>query len=63
MELEILILKNTTKYASFKMLMGISGKDLVGIYKSIMFYKIEKDEGIIFLRKGGVTYVTKHGVF
>ncbi len=43
--------------------MGISGKDLVGIYKSIMFYKIEKDEGIIFLRKGGITYVTRQGVF
>jgi hypothetical protein len=39
--------------------MGISGKDLARIYKSIMFYKIEKDEGIIFLRKGGVIYVTR----
>jgi hypothetical protein len=59
MELAILILKKTTEYSSFKMLMGISGKDLVGIYKSIMFYNIEKNEGIIFLMKGGVTYVTR----
>jgi hypothetical protein len=63
MGLEILILKKATKYASFKMLMGISGKDPAGIYKSITFYKIEEAEGLNFLRKGGVTYVTGQGVF
>jgi hypothetical protein len=54
MELEILILKKATKYASFKMLMGISGKDFARIYKFMMFYKIEEVEGLNFLRKGGV---------
>jgi hypothetical protein len=63
MELEILILKKATKYASVKMLMGINGKDPARIYKSIMFYKIEKAEGLSFLRKGGVIYVTGQGVF
>jgi hypothetical protein len=43
------------------MLMEISGKDPPGIYKSIMFYMIEKAKGLIFIRKGGVTYVTGHG--
>jgi hypothetical protein len=43
--------------------MGISGKVPTMIYKSIMFCKIEKVEGLSFLRKGGVTYVTRHGVF
>ncbi len=62
MGLEILILKKAIEYASIKMMMGISGKDPVGIYKSIMFYKIEKVEGLSFLRKGGVTYVTSEGV-
>jgi hypothetical protein len=63
MELEILILKKALEYASFKMLMGISGKDPTRIYKSIMVCKIEKVEGLNFLRKGGVTYVTRQGVF
>jgi hypothetical protein len=62
MGLEILILKKATEYASFKMLMGINGKDFVRIYKSITFYKIKEVEGLNFLRKGGVTYVTGHGV-
>jgi len=57
--LEILILKKATEYASFRMLMGISGKDPVGIYKSITLHKIEGAEGLSFLRKGGVTYVTR----
>jgi hypothetical protein len=57
MELEIFILKKAREYASFKMLMGISGKDPTWIYKSIMFYKIEEIEGLSFLKKGGVTYV------
>jgi hypothetical protein len=52
MELEILILKKVAKYASFKMLMGISGKDPTRIYKSIMFYKIEEAKGLSFLREG-----------
>jgi hypothetical protein len=43
--------------------MGISGKDPTLIYKSIMFCKIEKVVGFSFLRKGGVTYVTRQGVF
>jgi len=63
MELEILILKKATKYASFRMLMGISGKGLARIYKSITFYKIKKVEGLNFLRKGGVTYVIGQKVF
>jgi hypothetical protein len=63
MGLEILILKKAAEYASFKMLMEISGKDPIGIYKSITFYKIEEAEGLSFLRKGGVTYVTGQGVF
>ncbi len=57
MDLEILILKKVAKYASLKMLMEISGKDLARIYKSIMFYRIEKAKGPSFLRKGRVTYV------
>jgi hypothetical protein len=52
MGLEILILKKVTKYASFRMLMGISGKDLVGIYKSITLHKIKGVEGLNFLREG-----------
>jgi hypothetical protein len=59
MQLEILILKKATEYTSLKMSMEISGKDLAWIYKFIMFYKIEEAEGLNFLRKGGVTYVTK----
>ncbi len=38
--------------------MEISGKDLAWIYKSIMFYMIKEVEGLNFLGKGGVTYVT-----
>jgi hypothetical protein len=38
---ETLILKKAAKYASSKMLMDISGKDLARIFKSIMFDKIE----------------------
>jgi hypothetical protein len=37
-----LILKKAAKYASLRMLMDISGKDLVRIFKSIMFYRIDK---------------------
>jgi len=62
MGLEILILKKEAKYASFKMLMGINGKDPAGIYKSITLHKIKGAEGLSFLRKGGVTYVTRQGV-
>jgi hypothetical protein len=40
------------------MLMEINGKDLAGIYKSIMFYRIKEVEGLSFLKKGGVKYVT-----
>ncbi len=39
--------------------MGIGGKDHVGISKFIMSYKIEEAEGLNFLKKGGVTYVTR----
>jgi hypothetical protein len=38
--------------------MEINGKDLVRIYKSIMFYRMKEVEGLSFLREGGVTYVT-----
>jgi hypothetical protein len=38
---ETLTLKKVAKHASSRMLMDISGKDLVGIFKSIMFNKIE----------------------
>jgi hypothetical protein len=54
-----LILKKATKYASFKMLMDISGKDHTWIFKSIMLYMIDEVEGRSVLRNGGVTYVTK----
>ncbi len=53
-----MILKKAVEYASFRILMGINGKDPARIYKSITFYKIKKVEGLNFLRKGGVTYVT-----
>jgi hypothetical protein len=36
-----LTLKKAAGYASSRMQMDISGKDLVGIFKSIMFNKIE----------------------
>jgi hypothetical protein len=52
-------LKKAAEYASFKMLMEISGKDLTGIYRSIMFYWIKEAEGLSFLREGGVTHVTR----
>jgi hypothetical protein len=54
-----LILKKATKYASSKMLMDINQ---VGIFKFIMFYKIDEVEGFSFLRNRGVTYVTKQHV-
>jgi hypothetical protein len=55
--MEMLILKKAIRYASSKMLMGISGKNHTRIYKSIMFYRTKKVKGLNFLRKGGVTYV------
>jgi hypothetical protein len=62
MGMEILILKKAIGYASLKISMGINGKIYVGIYRSIMFYRIEEDEGFNFLRKGRFTYVTGHEV-
>jgi hypothetical protein len=59
MEKETLILKRAAKSASLRMPMNSSGKDPTGIYKSITFYKIKEAEGLSFLRKGGVTYVTE----
>jgi hypothetical protein len=41
MEKETLSLKKAAGYASSRMQMDISGKDLVGISKSIMSYQIE----------------------
>jgi hypothetical protein len=38
--------------------MGINGKDPAEIFKSITLHKIRRAEGFIFLRNGGVTYVT-----
>jgi len=38
---ETLILKKATEYASSRMLMDITRKDLAGIFKSIMFNKVE----------------------
>ncbi len=60
MGMGILILKKAkgNKICIIKMLMDISGKDHVGICKSIMFYRIDEAEGFSFLRKGEVTYVT-----
>ncbi len=54
-----MILKRAAEYASLRMPMDSSGKDLAGIFKSIMFYKIDEAEGLNFSRNGGVTYVTK----
>ncbi len=62
MEKETLILKRAIESTSLRMLMDNNGKDPVGIYKSITFYKIKEAEGLNFLRKGGVTYVTEQGV-
>jgi hypothetical protein len=56
---ETLILKQATKYASLRTLMDINGKNITGIFKFIMFYKIDEAEGLNFLRNGGVTYVTE----
>jgi hypothetical protein len=39
--------------------MEINGKDLTGIYISIMLYMIIEVEGLNFLRKGGITSVIK----
>jgi hypothetical protein len=51
MEMEVLILKKATGYASLKMLMDISGKDPIGIYRSIMFYRTKKIEGFNFFNE------------
>ncbi len=51
MGMEILILKKAAEYASLKVLMGINGKDHIGTYKSIMFYRIEEAKGLSFFRK------------
>jgi hypothetical protein len=58
MGLGILTLKTAAGYALFRMLMGISGKDLAEIFKSITLHKIRRAEGLSVLRNGGVTYVT-----
>ncbi len=58
MEKETLILKRAADSASLRMPMDNNGKDPARIYKSITFYKIKEADGLIFLRKGGVTYVT-----
>ncbi len=42
--------------------MDINGKGFVWIFKSITLHQISKAEGFNFLKKGGVTYVTKQGV-
>jgi hypothetical protein len=55
----IFTLKKATGYASFRMLMGISGKDPAEIYKSITLHKIKRAEGLSFLKNRGVTYVTR----
>jgi hypothetical protein len=54
--------KKGAEYALFKTLMGISGKDPAGIFKSITLHKVKRAEGLSFLRNGGVTYVTGYGV-
>jgi hypothetical protein len=59
---EILTLMKVAGYASFKMLMGISGKDPAEIYKSITLHKTKGAEGLSFLKNGGVTYVIGQGV-
>ncbi len=51
-------LKKAAKYALFKTLMRISGRDPAEIFKSITLHKVRRAEGLNFLRKGGVTYVT-----
>jgi hypothetical protein len=62
MGLGILTLKKAAGYALFRTLMGISGKNLAEIFKSITLHKVRTAEGLSFLRKGGVTYVTGNGV-
>jgi hypothetical protein len=42
MGMVMLILKKATRYASLKMLMGISGKHPARIYNFIMFYKTKR---------------------
>jgi hypothetical protein len=59
---EILTLMKGAGYALFRMLMEISGKDPVGIFKSIILHKVRRAEGLSFLRNRGVTYVTDYGV-
>jgi hypothetical protein len=41
-EKETLILKRAAKFTSLRMPMNSSGKDPIGIYKSITFYKIKE---------------------
>jgi hypothetical protein len=55
-------LKKGVESASFRTLMGISGKDPAEIFKSIIPHKVRRVEGLSFLRNGGVTYVTDYGV-
>jgi hypothetical protein len=62
MGLEILTLKKEVRSASFKMLMGISGKDPAEIFKSIIPHEVRRAKGLSFLRNEGVTYVTDYGV-
>jgi hypothetical protein len=62
MGLGILTLKKVARYALFRTLMQISGKDLAEIFKSITLHKIKRAKGLSFLRNGGVTYVTGHMV-
>jgi len=58
----ILILKKATKYVSLKIQMDINGKDRIGIFKSIMFYKIDEAKGFKFLRNERVTYAIEQKV-
>jgi hypothetical protein len=62
MGLAIWTSKKGSEYALFKTLMGTNGKDHGGIFKCITPHKAYKAEGLSFLRNGGVTYVTGHGV-
>jgi hypothetical protein len=48
----MLILKRAVGYASLKMVMGISGKDHIRIYKFTMFYMIEKSRGTQLFKEG-----------
>ncbi len=60
--LGILTSKKEARYALYRTLMGTSGKDPAGIFKSITLLKVKRAEGLNFLRNGGVTYVTGNGV-